>query len=199
MSFWSLSDNKSAADTGGSFEIPTGGDLIPNDSSVLASIVDAKWATDQNGNEYLNLRWSVLQPEQLAGRSFFQKLWVTDDEPRAKDPAKKRDKALKMFAAIDANAGGKLARKDGKPTDDDLALALMNKPMVVKVMVYDMTATGGPVGNWVAAVNPKGGSLKVGNEPAPQKQQQARRDDVTPGGQRDFAPRGGYDDSEIPF
>ena len=64
------------------------------------------------------------------------------------DP-KKRDKALTMLAAIDFNAGGKLMAKDGKPSDADLMMNLTNKPMVLRVRVWDMD---GKKGNWVQMV-----------------------------------------------
>ena len=158
MSFWDLSDGESAKDTGTDYEVP-GGNLAP-------IIDEAKWA-DKDGNEYLSVRWSVLEPEQYKNRKVFHKLWVSDTDPGAKDEAagiKKRDKARRMLAAIDANAGGKLARKDGKPSDDDLALHLCNKPMIIKCMVWEIEdrKTGETItGNWVSAVAPKAKGVDV--------------------------------------
>jgi hypothetical protein len=169
MSFWNLSDGADATDTGSEFEIEGGNlDPIPDDSSVLAVLDEAKWAQDKEYNNYISLRWSVAKPVAFENRKIFQKLWVTDDDPKAKDPAKKRDKALRMLAAIDANAGGKLARIQGAPTDDQLALSLCNKAMVIKVKVWSMNGTDGqPMeGNWVAAVSPKTKALSVGDAPA---------------------------------
>lgn len=164
MSFWNLSDGGDASETGSEFEIE-GGNLapIPDDSSVLAMLDEAKWAQDKEYNNYVSLRWSVAKPEAYANRKIFQKLWVTDDDPKAKDPAKKRDKALRMLAAIDANAGGKLARIQGVPTDDNLALSLCNKAMVIKVKTWSMTGTDGQAmeGNWVCAVAPKTHAISV--------------------------------------
>lgn len=156
--FWGLSTGEDASTkTDGSFDAG-GGNMqpIPNDTSVLAAIDEAKWDKDQNGNRFISLRWSVLQPEEFENRKVFQKLWVLDDEPKAKDPVKKRDKAKLMLGAIDMNAGGKLLAKPVMPTDEALTLHLTNKPMIIKVMVWSMRdqATGDMnSGNWVGAVS----------------------------------------------
>jgi len=160
MSFWGLSNGDDAKETGKQFDGGGGGmELIPDGSNVLAAIDDAKWDTDRDGYEYINLRWRVQQPEAFANRVVFHKVWVSDDKPKSKDPQKVRDKAKQMLAAIDANAGGKLALKAERPTSDDLALALIGKPMVIRVQVWDMD---GKQGNWVAAVMEKTHALKIG-------------------------------------
>lgn len=168
MSFWNLSDESAATDTGKEYD--GGGNLppIPEGSSVLAMPDEAKWAEDRNNNEYLSIRWRVLKPEAHANRVVFQKLWVTDDDPRAKDADKKRDKAKRMFAAIDANAGGKLSKKASKPTDDELALALINKQMVLRLGVWEMDGDDGkPMsGNYVQAVSDKTKPVSEGAKPA---------------------------------
>lgn len=159
MSFWTQSTGKSATENvkaTGTYDAGGNSDPLPDNSSVLAFIEGASWkrGREQDGSpEYLNLQWRVQGPESVARRVVFQKLWVTDDDPNAKDAAAKRDKALAMLAKIDAIAGGKLAKIEGKPTDDQLALALQNKAAVLKVGVWEMgTATG----NWVKAISPKG-------------------------------------------
>lgn len=170
MGFWDLSDGESALENEGKeFEQPTGNlDPIPDGSSVLAVIDDAKWDRHKDtGNEFIALRWSVVKPEDYENRKIFQKLWVTDDDPNVSDPAKmdrKRDNAKRMLRTIDTNAGGKLARTARKPSDDDLALALMNKPMVIKCMVWDMN---GNSGNWIAGVFPKSKGIDVKEAKAP--------------------------------
>jgi len=63
-----------------------------------------------------------------------------------------------MLAAIDANAGGKLSKVPRRPSDDDLALALTNRPMIIKCMVWEM---GDNSGNWIAAVSPKSKGVSV--------------------------------------
>ncbi len=164
--FWGLSEGGSAADNNtGAFDAG-GGNMqpIPSDTNVLAAIDEAKWDGDA-GKKYISLRWSVLQPEEFENRKVFQKLWVDDADPRAKPDkvAAKRDKAKKMLAAIDLNAGGKLLAKPGSPTDEAMTLHLTNKPMIVKVMVWEMKdAMTGEMnrGNWVGGVNSKA-SAKV--------------------------------------
>lgn len=160
MSFWNLSDGEEI-DTSGQFEI-SGGSMqpIPAETSCIAFIDEAKWDRTRDGEEFISLRWSVVAPADYKNRKIFQKLWVTDADPRAKDANKKRDKALRMLAAIDTNAGGKLSSKAGKPTDDALQAHLVNKPMQIKCMVWEITneTTGEKSsGNWIAAVSPKGG------------------------------------------
>ncbi len=194
MSFWDLSDGDSAAT--GEKEFDAGGgnmDPIPDGSSVLAVIDEAKWSeTRDRDAEFVSLRWSVMEPEEYRNRKVFQKLWVSDDDPNVTDPAKmdrKRDKAKRMLAAIDANAGGKLARQARKPSDDDLALALTNKPMIIKCMVWKMTGSDGQEnsGNWIAAVSPK--SKGVDMKAAAKAPQSSRKP----------APAGDVDDDDIPF
>ena len=197
MGFWDLSGGEDASKTGTEYEIPGGNmDPIPPGSSVLALIDEAKWLhTTDNAEEYVSLRWSVLAPKEYENRKVFHKLWVTDHDPNAKDTAKaiaKTDKARKMLAAIDANAGGKLTAKDAKPTDDDLALALCNKPMVITLMTWESNQGGGG-GNWVSAVAPKNKPLKIGEKQAASP----RRDNTTPGGARGGSSL--MDDDEIPF
>jgi hypothetical protein len=174
--FWGLSDGGSAADTGTDFEIPSGNlDPIPDGSTVLALIDEAKW-DEKDGAAFVSLRWSVLAPDEFKNRKVFQKLWVMDDDPMAKSSdaaAKKRDKARRMLSAIDANAGGKLV-KSGAPTDDTMTQHLTNKPMVIKCMEWSMPDRESPGefirGNWIAAVGQKTNELhaaKAKSSPKP--------------------------------
>ena len=193
MSFWDLSDGDTAKTESKEYEIPTGGDVIPDNSTVLAMIDKAEWKDAfQSTEKFINLTWVVMEPEQFANRKVFQKIWVTDFEPNTlkdKGEAKameKRDKARQMLATIDANCGGSLQASGEAPTNDSLAMALTNKaPLLIKVMEWEI---GGNRGNWVAAVMPRDkGSVEVGT-PLPPK------DMTTPAG------RGGADmDDEIPF
>jgi hypothetical protein len=172
MSFWDLSDGNTAADTPKEYEIPGGSmEPIPNNSDVLAIVDQAKWA-EKDGANYIELRWSVMAPEAVKGRKVFHKLWVTDLDPNAKDEAKgkaKRDKARRMLASIDANAGGNLTRTGDAPTDETLTMHLCNVPMVIKVMVWSMQYSDGTemAGNWVSAVSPSDKPLQISSEPLP--------------------------------
>lgn len=184
MSFWNTSDGANLQETAEKEFSSGGGDFepIPDNTNCLALVNGATWKTNNNGDRYIGVRWDIVKPESLAGRVVFQNLWVKDDNPQAKDPAKKRDKDLRMFASIDANAGGKLARSGREPDDDDLALALTNKQMMIKVMLME-PKDGKPL-NWVSAVSPKGGSLEVSEVKASVKPQQRQA---------------AVDDSDIPF
>ena len=155
----------------GDFEVG-GADFepFPHKTSLLAIIDEAKWANDREGNQHISLRWSVISPDDYKNRKVFQKLWVTDDKPLNKDPAKKRDKDQRMFAAIDFNCGGTLvaARKD--PTDDGMSRALMNKPMTILINLYEGVGDDGkPFAiNYIAAVSGRGKSAApAAAKPAP--------------------------------
>ena len=194
MSFWDLSDGGNAAESASEeYEIPSGR-TIPDGSSVLAMIDEAKW-DEKNGAKYVSLRWSVLSPDEYKNRKVFQKLWVLDDDPSSKDEAKaakKRDKARRMMAAIDANAGGKLTRKPGMPTDETLTQCLTNKPMVIKCMEWsiDDNQTGETIrGNWISAVAPKSKGIDV-KEAKPSVQRPKAQGNV------DHRP---IDDDDLPF
>ena len=178
MSFFDLSDN-SKVSTDGNFEIDAGGATIPNDTTCLAMIDEVGWAEYQ-GDEYINLRWVIAEPKQYANRKVFQKIRVHDTD------TKKADKAKKMLAAIDANAGGKLVARGEEPTDMTLTKALINKPMLIKVMEWEMNDKKG---NWISAVAPRSGKAPAqaqAAEPAPRK---------TPAP----APADDFDDDDIPF
>lgn len=164
MSFWSTSagEDLSQKPVSREYEAPSGDALepIPDGSTVLAYIKEAKWDKDKNDNRYIKVRWDVLEPASVAKRVVFQKLWALDDDPNAKTPEaanKKRDNALKMLMAIDANCSGKLAAKGSIPSDDDLALALTSAQMLIFCKVWSMKAADGSdmQGNWIAGVFPK--------------------------------------------
>ena len=97
-------------------------------------------------------------------RKLFQKLWVKDDNPSAKDPAKKREQAKRMLMAIDAFAGGKLRASGQEPTDDLMQTSIEGRPMLIKVMVWKMTdkmTNEVKEGNWIAGVERKNGAAPV--------------------------------------
>ena len=216
MSFWDLSDSSSATQTGTEYEVPGGNmDPIPDGSSVLAIVDEAKWrrkdANDNTSPAYIELRWNIVAPDQYKNRKIFHKLWVTDFDPSAKDREKaiaKRDKARRMLAAIDANAGGKLAQNPGVPTDDALSFALLNKPMVITLMTWEVSdARGTASGNWVSAVAPKSKGVDV--KPPKAKPASTRQSDdfgaasygggsFSQGGGQPYGGGAAFDD-DIPF
>lgn len=180
MSFWGLSTGETATETTGEFDAGGGNEPIPEGTSVLAMPDEAGWKEDRNGVEHLGIRWTILKPEAFQNRKIFHKLFVSDDDPRAKDPAKKRDKALRMLGAIDKNAGGKLLKKEGRPSSDEIALALINKQMVIRLGVWEMEGDNGPMsGNWVQSVSPKSADISEGpRKPAPKRQAAPIMDDL---------------------
>ena len=167
MSFWNLSDNDDATKTTGEYETGGGDDMepIPAKTQVLAAPDEAKW-DEYEGDYYISLRWNVLKPDQYKGRKVFHKLRVQDSD------TKKADKAKRMLAAIDANAGGHLAKSAAQPGDAELAKSLVNKPMMLLLQVWEVEKEDGTTatGNWVSAVSPKksnGGSTQL-TQPAQQ-------------------------------
>lgn len=173
MSFWSTSSGENlAAQTTEQAQAytPPSNDLdpIPGKSKVRAFIKEAGWDKDSDGNRYAKLRWDVTKPDEYAKRVVFQKLWVKDADPKAKDPVAKRDNAKRMLSKIDALAGGKLAARGVEPSDDELLIALANKEMVIAVELWEMEGRDGPMsGNWVRDVYPcEGTALVVGEAKA---------------------------------
>ncbi len=192
MNFWSTSDGGSAAQSAtGEYEAPsTEYEPIPHGTQCVALIDEAAWVVPDRGFtagvEHIKLRWSVLEPSEYEGRKIFQKLYVSDLDPKAKNPANKRDTALKILAAIDRNCGGGLAKFNGKPFDGELQAALCNHPISIKLLVWEMDSERGDKlrGNWVAAV----GRARPGT---------ARPVGAIP--QRAAAAPPAFDDDEIPF
>ena len=150
MSFW----NDEQRNTGGAFE-SGGGDFepIPANTGCIAAIKQAGWAEYQ-GDRYINIQWQVLEPEQYKNRVVFQKIRVLDED------SAKADRAKRMLAAIDTNAGGKLLQLSHEPTDHDLAFALTGKIQAIKLQVWELTGDDGQErrGNWVSAVAPSKGA-----------------------------------------
>jgi hypothetical protein len=200
MSFWNLSDGEDAKNaTDGAFDAGGGRmDVIPDNTSVLAAIDEAKWDRNPDQDRFISLRWNILAPEEFKGRKVFQKIWALDPKPNTK-PEKveqTRDKAKRMLAAIDMNAGGKLMAKGEMPTDESLTSCLTQKPMVIKVMVWEMPdrTTGGTAqGNWVGAVAPKNSPTSTPEEIAKAAAK------MTPKAQGGGMSRGRIEDDEIPF
>jgi len=150
MSFWKTTDGKNATETTGKFE-STGGSVIPDNTTCLAMITEAK-IDEYQGDEYVSLTWTVAKPQAYQNRKVFQKVRIFDAD------SKKADKAKQMLAAIDKNAGGSLAKSDTAPSNTTL-FGIMQKPMLIKVMVWELNDR---TGNWVSSVSPRSNE-----EPAP--------------------------------
>lgn len=162
--FFTTSDGVNAAQVGTEFDAG-GGDFepIPAGTTANAIVEEAKWETYE-GERYINLRWTVLAPDAYKNRKVFQKVKVYNPEP------KKADKAKRMLAAIDANAGGGLITLGREPSEEDLMMNLLNKPMLIKLQIWK---SDDKQGNWVAAVS-------SGKLPQSQTLAEATGDDTIP-------------------
>lgn len=182
MSFWDLDDGTSAA-TGEKEYTASAGDFepIPKNTNCLVIIDDAAWKEAYQASEtFVNLKCKVLKPDAYENRTLFFKVWIDDLDPGQKtdgvfDRAKaleKRTKHKKMLMAIDANAKGKLARLTSRPTDEQLAIALVGSQFVAALGVWDKTDPDGkkvPGGNWLMAAKPKTAEVTQANKPAAKK------------------------------
>lgn len=202
MSFWQKQDG-SAVESSTTFE-SGGGEItpIPNNTALIGAIEEAKWSEYQ-GEHYINLKWRVMRPAEYANRVLFQKLKVFSP--------KQGDKAKQMLAAIDANAGGKLAKLKDAPEDMDLMTALVGKAMAIKVQIWDID---GKTGNWISAVAPAKQQAPQAQNTAPQTQAPRQQAPIAPQTRQSLAQAShnqqksnGYqpqnnvidDDDEIPF
>lgn len=150
MSFFKLSTGQAVQASG---EFDSGGgamEPLPEGTQVMAMVDQAKWE-EHKGEYFVSLRWIVALPEEYKNRKIFQKIKVKNPD------AEKRDKALMMLAAIDANAGGQIMALGAEPEDADLANALLNRPMVLKLGLWEMKNENGEFksGNWVQKVAPR--------------------------------------------
>ena len=165
--FWDMNDG-STVTSGAEYEIE-GGNLepIPANTGCIAAIEEAKWDSYEQ-DEYISLKWRIAQPQEYANRVIFHKVKVFGTS-RDKDPQATADKAKRMLAAIDTNAGGKLMQLQRQPTDEDLMTSLMGKMMAIKVMVWEMDINGTQKsGNWISAVSPaKGAAAEAAKKQSP--------------------------------
>jgi hypothetical protein len=162
MSFFKLSEGQ--LNTNGNFQVSTDIEPMPKDTQVKACIDEVKW-DEYQGDRYISVRWQVLAPKQFANRKIFQKIKVNEGD------VKKRDKAIQMLAAIDANCGGKLMSAGVEPTDAAMQKNLLMKPMVLLLDVWEINDKKG---NWIKAVS---GSSKQESAPAPAAAAPADEDD----------------------
>ncbi len=130
---------------------------IPDGTVVPAYIEESKWESFTNPDTgieatFIKNTWTI-QSGEFQNRKVFQKMHVMDEA------SGKRENALKMLAAIDANCGGKVFGSGVQPDDMMLAASLCNVPMNISVAEWHMN---GKSGNYVSA---------VGRLQAPQVQQ----------------------------
>lgn len=172
MSFFQLSDGAQLDNTG-EFELAGNIAVIPDNTQVKAFIDEAKW-DEYEGDRYVNIRWNIVDQE-YNGRKIYQKVRVCDTD------SKKRDKAIRMLAAIDTNCGGNLMRLGVEPDDMQLSINLTNKPMLILLKVWeiknDVTGVVEKDGNWVCAVAPAN-KPQAQQAQAAQQQSQPNVDDI---------------------
>lgn len=166
MSFWNLSTNE-ALTADGAFDSNPAMTPIPDGSQLRACIEEAKW-DDYQGDTFIKLTWTVLDGE-FKNRKVFHKVKVKDSDKNRKD------KAIRMLAAIDANAGGNLMRLGKEPNDMELTANLANKPMAIKVAIWEID---GKSGNWVMAVSSLGNTQPVAVQPTAQAPSVADIEDI---------------------
>ena len=150
---------------------------MPVGTKVQFGIENAKFVTNEKLGTFIEVTWAVFKPEIFAGRKIFQKLEVfatkkpcpanEDAEKWEKACKKKRDNALKTFAAIDVNCGGKHVGVKRAPTDDSLQTAWVAKTMAGELDVWEIDVEWidgkkvripkheRPTGNWVRVIKPK--------------------------------------------
>lgn len=168
MSFWTMNDGQQA-EAKTTYETEDGNlEPIPANTGCIAAIEEAKW-DEYEGDRYISLKWRIMRPEAYGNRVIFQKVKVHGTS-RDKDPAATADKAKRMLAAIDANAGGRLIKLQSEPDDTDLMTALVGKPMAIKLQIWKMTREDGEKiqGNWISAVAPAKNAPPVPPKPVPQ-------------------------------
>lgn len=178
MSFWQLNDGTTVDNTNTTFDAGGGNlDPIPDNTSCIAAIEEAKWDSYE-GDSFINLKWRVMRPAAYANRVLFQKLKVYGTA-KDKDPKATADKAKRMLAAIDANCGGKLMALGRDFEDADLMIALVGKPMAIKVQVWQLDDKS-KSGNWISAVAPAKAQSAAPAAPAQAPTQAAPRQPARP-------------------
>lgn len=238
--FWDLGDGEvlDKNNVKDKHETEGGGNLapMPSGTQVKAAIEEAKWDTTDRDGTYISLKWKIVKPQCFAGRVVFQKLHVTPDplalnnRPLTEEKLRaKKAKALRMFAVIDKNSGGKLLSTPAAPTDETLQANLLNKFMHLKLDVYEMDTKDGQKiphpadyirGNWVKAVAPKDSfedlpkdeqerivakmqadQLALLNVPGQRAPQESPRQSSPQGQRQGAAPAPDFDsfDDDIPF
>ncbi len=120
---------------------------IPDGTMALARI-DSFINAEYQGNKYLKIDW-VLTDGDFKGAKVEQKLKVYGD-PRDKDPAKTRHRALNMLKLIYQLYNTK-PKHAGEPTDQDLAVFL-GKAAGIKIRETEPNEHGRQY-NWVAEIH----------------------------------------------
>ena len=208
MSFWANEETGQVPEKREEMDLGGARELIPGGTVAEAVIEDGSWQDigrdDPSKGQCINLAWSIVQPEQLRGRKVFQKLYITDPNPYAKDDAaaaKRRQKDRDTMLLIDGLTGDNMRKSGKKPTDDSMAVDLTNKPIAIKVDLWSMPDNQNPgemmSGNrisWIGKAGPDR-TYKVGEVQPPKPM--PRSSGSTPAGQT--SGNGWVEDDDIPF
>lgn len=192
-SWWETSDGEDLRHTDASKDLPTnsGFDPLPNNTKVLA-VIDSAGKGEKDGNYYAEATMTILKPDGYANRKIFPRWWIFDDNPHATDKKKKRDNDMRRFVKLDAACGGKLAKAGREPDGDDIAMAFVNKQVIVNVMLMEPGEADKKPFNWYSDYFLKN-SRELSDGPAPKqggsgRKPQSRRDDYDD-----------LDDDSVPF
>ena len=160
MGFFTMSTGQMANQDGNtSFEMG-GNDPMPDNTTVVAAVSKIGWKKPSDFYDFDSIKaeWDVLEPKEYAGRKVFQTIKIFD----GKDSV--ADKAKTMLAVMDTICGGKIMAKvaaTGQAPDDNiLAQALINRPMMLTLGLFDTKEAGKTGINWIKKVAPRvrGGS-----------------------------------------
>lgn len=121
---------------------------IPDGTMALARI-DSFLNIDYQGFRYLLIDW-VLTDGDFKGAKVEQKLKVYGGDPRDKDPAKTRHRALNMLKLLYQLYNLK-PKHAGEPTDQDLAV-FVGKAAGIKIRETEPNEQGKQY-NWVAEIH----------------------------------------------
>ena len=120
---------------------------VPDGTMALARI-DSFVNAEYQGNKYLSIDW-VLTDGDFKGAKVNQKLKVYGD-PRDRDPAKTRHRALNMLKLIYQLYNTK-PKHSGEPTDQDLSV-FVGKHAGIRVRETEPNDNGKQY-NWVAEIH----------------------------------------------
>lgn len=162
MSYFNLSDN-SALTNSTSFDANPDIEPIPDGTVVNLMVDNVKWESSEY-EFFIRIKWVVTTGQYLK-RIVMQKIRIEHADPA------KRDKAMRMFAAVDANlTGGQIVAKGEKPTDELMMMNWQNKTLRAKLGVWESEDSSAK-GNWVQAVLAKDNSAPEAPQAFSQAQQ----------------------------
>lgn len=118
------------------------------DGTMASAKIESFMNAEYQGNKYLSIDWTLTDGD-FKGQKVNQKLKVFGD-PRDKDPAKGRHRALNMFKLLYQLFGLKPMTAN-PPTDQEL-LSFIGKVAGIKIRETEPNAEGKQY-NWVAEVH----------------------------------------------